>query len=96
MIKQKAVEILSEILSLDPTECSPSFLLTKQNGVEPIDIAELCIALEAAWGITLHDEQVSQWRRLSDAIRCVEQLLEEGQAEPLQREDEDRIDWYYE
>ena len=96
MVEQAVAELMGGILSRSPEDMTMSFALTPQSGVEPMDIAKLAIACEARWGLTLHDERVAEWRRLRDVAAHINELLEDGQAEPLERSDEDRLAWYYE
>ncbi len=96
MARVTVSELLGEILRRDGSDFGPRFALTAQNGVEPIDIAKLAIACEAAFRLVLHDEEVAQWRVLGDASAHVARLLEAGDAQPLEREEEDRVAWFYE
>ena len=91
-----AAALLGEILSMDPLEMGSSFSLSPENDVMPIDVAKLAIACEKAFGFPLFDEKVALWKTLEDVCRHIDELLEEGLAEPTQRSDEDRVDWYYE
>lgn len=88
--------LLGEILSQDPSEMGPAFPLSPENGVDPMDVAKLAMACEQAFGFALFDEKVAAWRTLGDVCRHIDELLEEGLAEPTQRSDEDRLGWYYE
>ena len=93
----KVTTMLSEILSIDPADITPSFPLTSsQSGVEPIDVAKLAIACERAFGFPLFDEKIAEWRTVADVCEHIDELLEEGLAEATERTDEDRIGWYYE
>lgn len=95
-VRKKVVDLLSEILSGDPHEMDASFSLTRENDVAPIDIAKLAIACEKAFQITLYDEKIAGWKTVGDACRHIEELLEEGQAEAVERSDEEREAWFYE
>lgn len=88
--------LLGEILSLDPLEMGSSFPLSPAAGVAPMDVAKLAIACERAFGFSLFDEKIAQWETLGDVGDHIDELLEEGLAEPTQRSDEDRTAWYYE
>lgn len=88
--------LLGEILSRDERDISAAFALTPENRVAPVDVAKLAIACEKAFGLSLYDEKVAAWETVGDAVRHVEELLEEGVAEPVERTDADRTAWYYE
>ena len=88
--------LLGEILACDATIMGPSFPLAPSHGVQPLDIAKLAIACEEAFHFPLFDEKVAEWKTLEDACSQISQLLEEGQGEPSQRTDEERLSWYYE
>jgi acyl carrier protein len=95
-MRQKLAELLSEVLSRDPLELTPAFALTRQNGVELIDLAKLAIACEETWGIALCDEDVAQWRTLDDTAQLIARLLEAGEAAPIERQESERTAWFYE
>ena len=90
------IDLLASIIQQNADELSLQFALTRENHVEPLDIAKLAIACEAYFGMTLHDERIAQWRLLSDAAAYIEELLEDGQDQPALRSDEERVAWYYE
>lgn len=87
---------MGEILLKDESEMHARFALSKENGVTPVDVAKLVMALEREWGFTLHDEKVALWRTLDDAVRHVERLLEEGLDQPTERSEAERTAWFYE
>lgn len=93
---RKVMEVVGEALSRVPEELSVGFALTPANRVEKVDVAKIAIALEEAFGLTLWDERVAQWRRLGDVLGYIQELLEQGEGEPLERNDEERVAWYYE
>lgn len=95
-VRGTVVRLLSEILAGDPLDISTTFLLAPENGVTPIDIAKLAIACEKEFGFSLFDEKIAQWKTVGDACAHIEELLEEGLGESIDRSDEDRIDWFYE
>lgn len=88
--------LLGEILLRDPFEFSAAFALSPENGVAPIDVAKLAIACEKAFSLALYDEKVAEWKTLGGVCAHLEELLEEGLAEPAERTDADRVGWYYE
>jgi len=95
-VAERVADLLAEVLSGDPEEMDASFALSGDNRVSPIDVARLAIACEKAFGISLYDDKVAQWRTLGDACRHIEELLEEGQGQAAVRSDEERTAWFYE
>ncbi len=100
MARRTVVDLLAEVLARDARDLDmdleEDFALTPENRVEPVDIAKLAIACERTYRLALRDEEVAQWRTLGDAMAHVARLLEEGQAEPTERSEEDRTAWFYE
>ena len=95
-VNEKVVGLLGDILSAEPEELKASFALTAANGVLPIDIAKLAISCEEAFGFSLCDEEIAEWKMVADVCRHIEELIEDGQAEAAEKTEEDRVDWYYE
>ncbi len=89
-------ELLGEVLRHDFQAYSPSFALTRENGVEPIDIAKLAMACERVYRVTLNDEEIAEWHTLGDANAHVQRLLDAGDDKALARDDTDRTGWFYE
>lgn len=91
-----AVDLLSRVLSADREDIGMAFGLTEANGVTPMEVAKFAIACEKTFGLTLYDEKIAQWRTVGDACRHISELLEEGQAEAVERSEDDRTAWFYE
>ncbi len=89
-------ELLAEVLKNDAHGFGKDHALSPANGITPLDIAKLAILCEHAYHVVLHDEIIAEWRTLGDVEAHVERLLEAGEAEPLEREQEDRTAWFYE
>ena len=94
-VYQTVATLLGKILSQSPGDMGMGFLLTPAN-VAPVEVAKLAIACEEAFGFPLYDEKIAEWRTLADVCNHIEQLLEEGQAEPTERTQEERTAWFYE
>ena len=88
--------LLNEILSLDLRDTGVSLPLNEANGVSPMDIARLAIACETEFGFPLYDEKIAQWKTIGDVCKRIEELLEEGQGENPERNEDERTAWFYE
>ena len=95
-VPETVLELLGQILSRDTADFPESYPLTSTRDVTPLDIAKLAIACEEAFSLTLHDEIVARWATLGDVYACIELLLQSGEAEPTERSDEERTQWFYE
>lgn len=96
MVIHKVRRLLAEIISVDAEDIMPRMALTSGRGVTPIDVASLIIACEKEFKITIHDEDVLTFGCVADLAAHIDQMLEEGQAEPTERTQEDRTAWFYE
>ena len=96
MVIFKVNKLLADIISVDPEDISAKMPLTRDNGVEPIDIAALVIACEKEFRITIHDEDVSTFACTADLAEHIDQMLEAGLNEIPERTEEDRTAWFYE
>ena len=96
MVIDKVRRMLSDIIGVPSEQVSGRMTLTKQNGVELLDIAKLVIACEREYKITIHDEDVQAFSSLEDLAAYIDQLLSDGLYEMRDVTDEDRIAWYYE
>ena len=93
---ETVAELLGAMLSQDPQELDRAFILSPENGIQPLDRARLAIACEETFHLSLYDEEIAQWKTLEDACTHIDALLGEGYAEPTERTDEERLGWYYE
>lgn len=95
-VREKVVNLLSEILLRAPDDMNAAYPLTRANDVALIDVAKLAIACEEAFQIALYDEKIAGWKTVGDVCRHIEELLEEGQAEAAERSEAEREAWFYE
>ncbi len=96
MVIYKVIKLLADILSVEPADISAKMTLTRDNGVEPIDVAALVIACEKEFKITIHDEDVSAFTCAAGLAAHIDQMLEAGLADTPELTDEDRTAWFYE
>lgn len=75
MVLNKIIVLLSEIVGIDENDITGETPLTRDYGVEPIDLAGLIIASEKKFNITIHDEYVSGFKNIKDIALYIEAEL---------------------
>ncbi len=96
MVIHKVIKMLAEILSIEPEDISPKMALTKDNGVDPIDVASLVIACEKEFKINLFDELVLEFASVADLAAHIDKMLADGLFDAPEITEEDRTAWFYE
>jgi len=96
LVIHKVKRMLSDIISVDPEDIASRMALTRENGVNPIDVSCLIIACEKEFGIIIHDEDVLTFGRVADLAAHIDQMISDGMNEPAERTEEDRTAWFYE
>lgn len=71
MIFPKVAQILAENLGLDEEDITPETALTRENGITPVDLAKLVIDCEQKFRITIHDEDVHNFRYVKDVAEYI-------------------------
>jgi acyl carrier protein len=92
----KVRKLLAEILSVEAEDVTARMPLTKDYGVDPLDIAKLIIACEREFKVLIYDEDVLDFRCVSDIAAYIDNLLSLGLNEMPERTEEDRTAWFYE
>lgn len=95
-VQATVIDLASNILSGEKREITAAYRLTRDNKVAPIDVAELAIRCEKAFGFLLMDEKIAQWETIGDACATIEEALEEGMDQKTIRTEDERTDWFYE
>lgn len=96
MVVLKVRKLLSEIIGVEAEDITSMMPLTKDNGVDPLDIAKLIIACEKEFKVTIHDEDVLDFRCAYDIAAYIDNLLSLGLFDMPERTEEDRTAWFYE
>lgn len=96
MVILKVKKLLVEIIGVEAEDVTARMPLTKDNGVDPLDIAKLIIACEREFKVTIHDEDVLDFHCAGDIAAYIDNLLSLGLNEMPERTEEDRTAWFYE
>ncbi len=96
MVILKVRKLLAEIIGVEAVDITSRMPLTKDNGVDPLDIAKLIIACEKEFKVTIHDEDVLDFHCAYDIAAYIDNLLSLGLNDIPERTEEDRTAWFYE
>ncbi len=96
MVVLKVRKLLAEIIGVEAEDVTIRMPLTKDNGVESLDIAKLIIACEKEFKVTIHDEDVLDFHCAQDIAAYIDNLLSLGLNDMPERTEEDRVAWFYE
>lgn len=77
MVFQKVAKILAEIIELDYEDITPETELTIDNGIEAVNIAKLVIECEKKFHITIHDENVHNFKCVNDIVEYIKRIQSE-------------------
>lgn len=77
-IEQRVTEIVTGQLSVKADRVKPEARLMEDLGADSLDVVELAMALEEAFGLNIPDEQAEQLETVQDLIR----FLEESRSQP--------------
>lgn len=95
-------KIFADIADFDSEEVNSRTGLTREAGIEPIQVAKFIIECEKKFKITIHDEEVYNFKCLNDVSEYIEQRLDSEEIEVDEEDiktDEDkdaqRESWYY-
>jgi acyl carrier protein len=77
-IKNKVIEIIAERLSKDKDGITENSNVVADLGADSLDIAEIMMDLEDAFGIKLEDDQAEGPKTVGDIINYIEQKVAEA------------------
>jgi len=77
-IKNKIIEIIAERLSKDKDSINENSNVIADLGADSLDIAEIMMDLEDAFGIKLEDDQAEGPKTVGDSINYIEQKVAEA------------------
>lgn len=77
-IKNKIIEIIAERLSKDKDGINENSNVIADLGADSLDIAEIMMDLEDAFGIKLEDDQAEGPKTVGDIINYIEQKVAEA------------------
>jgi acyl carrier protein len=79
-VKSKVIEIIAERLSKDAESINENSNVVADLGADSLDIAEIMMDLEDAFGIKLEDDQAEGPKTVGDIIAFIESKVAEKNA----------------
>jgi acyl carrier protein len=76
-VAEKVREMIVEQLGVNESEVVPEAKFIDDLGADSLDIVELIMALEDAYGIEIPDEDAEKMETVGDAIKYIEQRMAE-------------------
>ncbi len=73
----KVKDILSEQLRLDPDRITPDAEIIADLGADSLDVLQLLMTIEDEYGVKIPDEELENFRTVSDIVEYVEANFEE-------------------
>lgn len=70
-IESKVIETISETLQIDKSKITPQSRLVDDLGVDSLDQVEVMMAIEAAFGIDIPDEEASKITTVAEVMQYV-------------------------
>ena len=71
----KVKEIIVDTLSCDPADVTLEASISEDLGADSLDAVELNMALEEAFGVSIPDEQISEFKTVSDIVNYLEEQV---------------------
>jgi acyl carrier protein len=71
-VVDKVKSIIAENLDVDEQEITPDASFTEDLGADSLDIVELVMAFEEAFGIEIPDEDAEKITRVREAVEYIE------------------------
>jgi acyl carrier protein len=76
-VEEKVIEIIAEKLNLSKDQIKPEASFVDDLGADSLDLVELVMAMEEAFGMEVPDEDAEKLRTVKDVIEYVKQRLGE-------------------
>jgi acyl carrier protein len=70
-IEEKVIEIISQKLNLSKDQIKPEASFVDDLGADSLDLVELVMAMEEAFGMEVPDEEAEKLRTVKDAIEYI-------------------------
>jgi acyl carrier protein len=80
-IFKKVVEILQEVLGLNPdeTEVTPDSRFIEDLGAESLDMAQFVMSLEDEFQKSIDDEELANIKTVQDAVEYIQKLAQQDE-----------------
>jgi len=70
-VEEKVIEIISQKLNLSKDQIKPEASFVDDLGADSLDLVELVMAMEEAFGMEVPDEEAEKLRTVKDVIEYV-------------------------
>ncbi len=77
-IEEKVIEIISQKLNLSKDQVKPEASFVDDLGADSLDLVELVMAMEEAFGMEVPDEDAEKLRTVKDVIEYVKAKVGDG------------------
>jgi acyl carrier protein len=74
----KVKEIIINELGVDPEKVTSDASFVEDLGADSLDTVELVMAFEEEFGVDIPDEDAEQMRTVGDAVKYLQEHMEEG------------------
>jgi len=74
LVFQKVAKMLAKIIEIDYEDITLETELTNEYGIKAVDIAKLVIECEKKFKITIHDEDVHNFRCVNDIAEYIKRI----------------------
>ena len=75
-VQQKVVQIIAEQLDKDPSSISLEARFIEDLGADSLDVMQIVMNLEEAFGVQISEEDTEKIRTVGDAIQYIKQYLD--------------------
>ncbi|NLM17465.1 MAG: acyl carrier protein [Candidatus Riflebacteria bacterium] len=76
----KVQTIITEKLSVDKNQVTPTANFIEDLGADSLDTVELVMALEEAYNLDIPDDQAEKLRTVQDVVNYIEKAVKEAEA----------------
>ncbi len=77
-VEEKVIEIIAQKLNLSKDQIKPEASFVDDLGADSLDLVELVMAMEEAFGMEVPDEDAEKLRTVKDVLEYVKSRLGQG------------------
>jgi len=74
-IEAKVKEIIMDKLGVEESQITPEASFTNDLGADSLDIVELVMGIESAFGISIPDEDAEKFSTVGEAVKYLKEKL---------------------